>query len=302
MSLADTTEKVAKVEPMDDDLWLVKLPNGAVRSMTVDAMDDAFQCGELSGSTPVQAPDGDGWTTLAIVAGLDDDATPVAPRVAGTESESLREREESDRDTAGALAQAAALAFDSSRDSRDSIEPPSSSNAPSLAPMVASIAPTSSTFALEGRDRGSSPPSALGIARSVADLDAELAIAEAYARAGKRRMAFTMGFVAVGVVVCGAAVSFISGNASAPPPVAAKAAEVLAPPPAVDPAAAFAKPTLTEEQKKRLADADKARAGKKGVGGPAGGGSGVAKEKTGKGEASPFHQGGDKFDPLNGSL
>jgi hypothetical protein len=259
----------------EDELWLVKLPNGAIRSMTIDAMDEAFQAGELDERTPVQAPDADGWSTLGAVAGLDEDPTPAASAQAPSYE-----------------------ARDDSRDARDS-SPPSSSNAPSLAPMVASIAPPSSTFAVDGSARAAS---SLDMTRpSVADLDAELAVAEAYARAGKRRMAFTMAFVAVGAVVCGAAVSFVSGNATPAPAAAAKAPEVVAPPPAVDPATAFEKPALTEEQKKRLADADKARNAKKGTGSPNGAPLQGTKSGT-KEPGSPFHQGGDKFDPLNGSL
>ena len=62
-----------------------------------------------------------------------------------------------------------------------------------------------------------------------------------------------------------------------------------------------AKPALTEEQKKRLADADKARNAKKGAGSPNGAPLQGTKSGT-KEPGSPFHQGGDKFDPLNGSL
>jgi hypothetical protein len=275
------TEATGKYDTVanEDELWLVKLPNGAIRSMTIDAMDEAFQAGELDERTPVQAPDADGWSTLGAVAGLDEE-TPAASAVAPSYE--------------------AVVAKTRDEDSRDSI-PPSSSNAPSLAPMVASIAPPSSTFAVDGR-RAPASASSLDITRpSVADLDAELAIAEAYARAGKKRMAFTMAFVAVGAVVCGAAVSFVSGNATPAPAAAAKAPEVVAPPPAVDPATAFEKPALTEEQKKRLADADKARNAKKGTGSPNGAPLQGTKSGT-KEPGSPFHQGGDKFDPLNGSL
>lgn len=284
MSDTETTGKYDTVAN-EDELWLVKLPNGAIRSMTIDAMDEAFQAGELDESTPVQAPDAEGWSTLAAVAGLDEDATPPASAVAPSYESVVAETRDED-----------------SRESRDSMGP-SSSNAPSLAPMVASIAPPSSTFAVDERARRASvSASSLDLARSsVADLDAELAIAEAYARAGKKRMAFTMAFVAVGAVVCGAAVSFVSGNATPAPAAAAKAPEAVAPPPAVDPSTAFEKPALTEEQKKRLADADKARNAKKGAGSPNGAPLQGTKSGT-KEPGSPFHQGGDKFDPLNGSL
>jgi hypothetical protein len=142
----------------------------------------------------------------------------------------------------------------------------------------------------------STPPSSLAL-----DLDDDAA--EAALRAGKKRMAFTFAAVAVGVVVCGSLVSWLSGNSGSAPP---SAAAVQAPPPVVEaPLAAdpaFEKPALTEEQKKRLAEADKARDAKKAKAAPGGGGgSAPSNGKKGSSE-SPFHQGGDRFDPLNSSL
>jgi hypothetical protein len=233
--------------------------------MTVDAMSAAFDAGEISASTEVQAPDGEGWTTLAVVAGLDEGEPAEASPVTNE----------------------AARAAEPSAPSREST-PPASSASPSLAPMVASVAPPSEAAFLA--DRVSTLPEV--------DLDS----AEAQLRAGKRRMAFTMAAVAVGVVVCGVAVSYVTGRApEAPPATAAKVQEVLPPPAAVDPATAFDKPQLTEEQKKRLSDADKARNAKKGgVAAPHGGSGASGGTKPSK--DSPFHQGGDKYDPLNGSL
>jgi hypothetical protein len=277
--MSDATTPETNASSHDDELWLVKLADGSVRPMTVDAMSAAFDAGELSASTEVQAPDGEGgWTTLAVVAGLDEapDATPEAPASATNEATLAAE--------SVSAPEPAHVSAPASRDS----SPPASSASPSLAPMVASIAPPSEAAFLA--DRISTLPEV--------DLDS----AEAQLRAGKRRMAFTMAAVAVGVVVCGVAVSYVTGRApEAPPAAAAKVQDVAPPPAAVDPATAFDKPQLTEEQKKRLADADKARNAKKaGAAAPHGASGGGSPTKPSK--DSPFHQGGDKYDPLNGSL
>lgn len=296
----------------DEELWLVKLADGRVRSMTVDDMDAALERGELDAKTEVQAPDADEWTTLGVVAGLDEADAPVGES---------REREEDA--TTPLVAAAAKAAFDamdadaSSTAASSGEEPltaassgeepltaaprvaydedddtPASNNAPSLMPTVASVAPPSSLAAASL----STPPSSLAL-----DLDDDAA--EAALRAGKKRMAFTFAAVAVGVVVCGSLVSWLSGNSGSAPP---SAAAVQAPPPVVEaPLAAdpaFEKPALTEEQKKRLAEADKARDAKKAKAAPGGGGgSAPSNGKKGSSE-SPFHQGGDRFDPLNSSL
>lgn len=277
--MSDATTPETNAPSHDDELWLVKLADGSVRPMTVDAMSAAFDAGELSASTEVQAPDGEGgWTTLAVVAGLDEagDASPEVPASATNEATLAAES-----------VSAPVPAHVSAPASRES-SPPASSASPSLAPMVASIAPPSEAAFLA--DRVSTLPEV--------DLDS----AEAQLRAGKRRMAFTMAAVAVGVVVCGVAVSYVTGRApEAPPSAAAKVQDVAPPPAAVDPATAFDKPQLTEEQKKRLADADKARNAKKaGAAAPHGASGGASPTKPSK--DSPFHQGGDKYDPLNGSL
>lgn len=277
--MSDAATPETNAPSHDDELWLVKLADGSVRPMTVDAMSAAFDAGELLASTEVQAPDGEGgWTTLAVVAGLDEagDVAPEASLSVPNEATPAAEPV-----SAAPVAQASAPA------SRES-SPPASSASPSLAPMVASIAPPSEAAFLA--DRISTLPEV--------DLDS----AEAQLRAGKRRMAFTMAAVAVGVVVCGVAVSYVTGRApEAPPAAAAKVQDVAPPPAAVDPATAFDKPQLTEEQKKRLADADKARNAKKaGAAAPHGASGGASPTKPSK--DSPFHQGGDKYDPLNGSL
>lgn len=290
----------------DEDLWLVKLADGRVRSMTVDDMDSALERGELDATTEVQAPDTDTWTTLGVVAGLDEagdsagdlsdpEADATTPLVAAA-AKAAFDHMEAEAASAGSVDEAPLSAAPRVAYDEDEDDTPASNNAPSLMPTVASVAPPSSLAAASL----STPPSSLAL-----DLDDDAA--EAALRAGKKRMAFTFAAVAVGVVVCGGLVSWLSGNSSSPLPGAAAAA-IQAPPPVVEaPLAAdpaFEKPALTEEQKKRLAEADKARDAKKAKAAPgagAGGGSAPSNGKKGSAE-SPFHQGGDRFDPLNGSL
>jgi hypothetical protein len=265
-------------------------------------MDAALERGELDAKTEVQAPDADEWTTLGVVAGLDEADAPVGesrereedattPLVAAAAKAAFDAMDADEPRTAASsgeepLTAAPRVAYDEDDDT------PASNNAPSLMPTVASVAPPSSLAAASL----STPPSSLAL-----DLDDDAA--EAALRAGKKRMAFTFAAVAVGVVVCGTLVSWLSGNSGSAPP---SAAAVQAPPPVVEaPLAAdpaFEKPALTEEQKKRLAEADKARDAKKAKAAPGGGGgSAPSNGKKGSSE-SPFHQGGDRFDPLNSSL
>lgn len=76
------------------------------------------------------------------------------------------------------------------------------------------------------------------------------------------------------------------------------------PPPAIDVTpndGSFQRPQLTEEQKKLLAEADKKREEErkaKQQAAPAKGGKTAPRTKS----SSPFVNGGDKFDPLNGAL
>ena len=49
----------------DEDIWLVKLDDGHVRSMTLDELDAAFQKDEIHERTMICRSDGDRWITLA---------------------------------------------------------------------------------------------------------------------------------------------------------------------------------------------------------------------------------------------
>jgi hypothetical protein len=58
----------------DGDLWHVQLRTGEVRAMTLDQLDDAFQRGIVNEDTYVFQEDANQWARLGEVAGLDADA------------------------------------------------------------------------------------------------------------------------------------------------------------------------------------------------------------------------------------
>lgn len=53
--------------------YLVKLESGNVLVMSPDELDEAFESGRIGERTPVLAPGGSSWTTIARLAGFDDD-------------------------------------------------------------------------------------------------------------------------------------------------------------------------------------------------------------------------------------
>ena len=63
----------------DDDMWLVKLDDGHVRSMTLDELDAAFQKDEIHERTMICRDGGDRWITLAEELGIEAPAPSVPP-------------------------------------------------------------------------------------------------------------------------------------------------------------------------------------------------------------------------------
>lgn len=64
-----------------DDTYVVKLPNGDARVMTVEELDAALDAGLIHSSTQLLPPGSATWTTLGVLAGLDDVAPPAPPLV-----------------------------------------------------------------------------------------------------------------------------------------------------------------------------------------------------------------------------
>lgn len=227
---------------MHDEIWQVQLGNGELRSMTLEALDAAFDAGAIVGSTPVLAPGASAWSTLAAVAGLDEVAPPSAPPIV--------ERE-----------------------------------APSLSP----VALDASTGGLH---LGAAP------LPDLSELDGA-----ALRGSGGGKWAVALGAVAVAALIG----VFVLGKSVAESRAASAAANaravVVAAPPVATPIEALpeSKPVLTDEQKRKLAEADKAREDKaraKQKEAPAKRGASGPRQKG----PSPFVNGGDRFDPLNGAL
>jgi hypothetical protein len=232
------------------DLWRVQLATGEVRVMSLDALDDAFQSGLITESTPVLPPGAAAWTKLADAAGLD---APAAP----------------------------------------------DGNVPSVAPMAVNVAEST----------GDATPYANQSPYSLPDLDIDAMNDEAFKpRKGRIFAVIGLAVVLVGGLgfaatkagnVAGAASNSLSA------PGAEKAAAAAPPPAAVDVNTAAPAKTLTDEQKAKLAEADKAREAaaaardaKRAKDRPSGPARRGPREKS----SQPFVNSGNKYDPLNGAL
>jgi hypothetical protein len=235
------------------DLWRVQLATGEVRVMSLDALDDAFQSGLITESTPVLPPGGVAWTKLADAAGLDHPSPAEGP----------------------------------------------DGNVPSVAPMAVSVAEST----------GDATPYANHSPYSLPDLDIDAMNDEAFKpRRGRIFAVIGLAVVLVGGLgfaatkagnIAGAASNSLSA------PGAEKAAAAAPPPAAVDVNTAAPAKTLTDEQKAKLAEADKAREAaaaardaKRAKDRPSGPARRGPREKT----SQPFVNSGNKYDPLNGAL
>jgi hypothetical protein len=59
-------------------MWQVQLPNGIVHEVSVDQIDEAFESGHINESTLVREVGTAEWSTLAQMAGLDENPAPVS--------------------------------------------------------------------------------------------------------------------------------------------------------------------------------------------------------------------------------
>jgi hypothetical protein len=249
MSSYDTTDSTTDVTTHAGmDLWRVQLATGEVRVMTLDALDDAFQAGVITESSPVLPPGATAWTRLADAAGLE--------------------------------------------------TPSHESNVPSVAPMAVTVSEST----------GDATPYSAGRADfSLPDLDLDALEDEAF-KPKRGRVFAVIGLAALFLGGVGFAASRMGNIASvaqsslsAPP----KAAAAAPPPAAANLDEAAPAKTLTEEQKAKLAEADKAREAaaaareaQRRKDRPASPAKRGPREKT----TTPFVNGGSKYDPLNGAL
>jgi len=291
MSDVESTEQTES----NDDLWHVQLPSGQECRMTLDLLDDAFQDGLIHEETLIRQEGTTEWVTLREVAGLDSGAEsePAAPAATANGAQSA---------VYGQPAPQAPMA----QASMSAAAPVSTAAhgafvAPAPAPQQFIHAPPA-----EQLTRSTAPVAAdIG-----SDFGADLDLDAMEFRSRKRSPARWIIGVAAVLGGVGFAVMGASSPADTSAPVSAAAVSpVPAPyvpptpaPPVVE--APKAEPVkeprgLSDEAKRALAAADKARAAKTPPRREAKGGGGAAAPRR---KSDPFHKGGDKFDPLNSSL
>jgi hypothetical protein len=246
-----------------ETVWHVQVEDEGVKIWSLDQLDAAYKAGLVDDETFVFEDGASEWQTLGALLNGDDEEPEPPP---------VRES-------------AAPQSFG-----------PASYTPQSLAPQAftpQSFAPSSFV-----------PQSTAPMVSDIDDLEAP-----AQFRSKKRgfAVAATVALLAVGVGVLG--FKFAKTAASEPPPVAAVApppVEAPAPPPVAAPivnpaeAAAAAAQRLNDEQRKALAEADKAREAKLDAKHKARAASAGSHHKSK--EKGPFQNGGDKYDPLNAKL
>lgn len=300
-------------EATDDTetVWHVQLSSGDVRVMTLDELDDAYQEGVISDDNYVWEDGSDNWQTLGELLGTDSDEAPSAPEP----EPDLFARQVS---RAPAPAQRRAPSVDAS------VWPPVVTS-PSYAPSV-SYAPAAASIPRGGSMAPSAyPPSSMGngpysTAPVAFDVDDDFDMSPSF-RPKKRRglvavMALAVlgggGFAlthldvsALGSVGGGSVAAAMAPAAPAmPAPVAAPPLDPMPAPQAATPAPGTQAPattlSLTEDQKRALAEADNKRAAK--VKAKSTSGAGTVTRSAPMHTAPVFHKGGSPHDPLNSSL
>jgi hypothetical protein len=175
----------------------------------------------------------------------------------------------------------------------DSPSPEPEANVPSVAPIAVSLdsrtGPSTRYIPADGP--------------SLPDLDLDTLEPDAF-KPKKGRVFAVIGVAVMlvgGLGFAATRVGNITGSATNSLGAPVKAAAATPPPEAVDLASATPGKTLTEEQKQKLMEADKAReaaAALKRKDRPSGPPARAPREKS----ATPFVNGGNKYDPLNGAL
>ena len=237
---------MSNLDTHENELWRVQMPTGAIRTMTLDELDEEFQAGSITESTPVLPPGAAAWTKLGEAAGLDDVA-PAQPDVV-----------------------------------------------PSVAPLAVSVSPS---------------PVSLEALASMEDLDLDSPDAYSFKKKGSKKTPVLIGIGIAVLLVGGLGVAATKAvkagdfDAKSSLGAPAKAAAATPPPAAEDPNPSGPTRVLTEEQKAKLAEADRARIAKeeqkrKDRPAPPSGAKRGPQPKSG----TPFSNGGNKYDPLNGAL
>lgn len=282
-----------------DGMWYVKLADGDVERVTLDQLDDAFQNGRVDENSMVLADGSDKWMKLADLLGLSDGAAPPAPQakpavmqapvtmppLTGVKSVPAPVVVQAPVGTLPAVLQAPAAALP----------------APSIRPVAMPLVPTASLRPVS------------------VDLGGPIEMGDPQFRASSRKR-WVVGMLGTALVL-GAGAFFVvskagpSASADPPPTFAAAAVQAPAepvspapPPPAAAPPPQATNPgpssvmdptqRLTDDQKKKLLDAEKTAKSHTKVRSSGSGAASRTKDKS----SSAFTTTGNKFDPLNSSL
>lgn len=253
--------------PAQDDCWRVLLLTGEVRAMSLDELDEAFQAGLIDAETPLLPPGESMWTRVGVAAGLD-------------EPESVEEGTLVQRHTL-ILANAAARAAEAAEAAK-SVQVQVEA-AKSVEPAIVPRAPVST---YRTRRPASNALSAIATKRGFAVLAAGVLVLSfgisSAARFALHRSAAKATTSIRAAVVLAMPTSELAAAPAAPPKVADNHVA------AAEPKASDSEPSAQaprDAQKRREAPARARRH--------------VAGRAPSRG---PFLSGGDKFDPLNGTI
>jgi hypothetical protein len=307
----------------NDPLWQVQLASGQVCRMTLELLDDAFQDGLISENTLIMQDGTSEWVTLREVAGLDSEdesESSTSETVVGATA-LLIDAAVAAQAVAAVPVQVAPVQAPAAvrpaepRPFMDPFAPPiQMAPAAPATQMVPPASTQAAPFVFQGASQGAGqmsfaiPPEPLtrSTAPVAADIDFDL---EAVNFGNKRSPAkWIIGIAAVLGGLGFVAMNMNGTTESIPPAVAAPAAPPAyesRPTPAAEPTPAAvvpAKAALSDDARKALLEADKARAAKaqqQRAAQPSRGGGGSSGPRR---KSDPFHKGGDKYDPLNASL
>ena len=317
----------------NDPLWQVQLASGQVCRMTLELLDDAFQDGLISEDTLIMQDGTSEWVTLREVAGLDaegepespasdtavDTAAPVLDNVAPAQAVAAMPQAAPVVAVAAAPVQAAPVQAPAPvrpaepRPFMDPFAPPIQMAPAPVTQMVPPASIQAAPFVFQGASQGPAPNFAIPpepFTRSTAPVAADIDFDIETVNFGQKRSPakWIIGIAAVLGGLGFVAMNMNGTTESIPPAVASPAAPPAYeshPTPAAQPAPAPvvpAKAALSDDARKALLDADKARAAKmqqQRAAQPSRGGGGPSGPRK---KSDPFHKGGDKYDPLNASL
>jgi hypothetical protein len=306
----------------NDPLWQVQLASGQVCRMTLELLDDAFQDGLISENTLIMQDGTSEWVTLREVAGLDSEdesESSTSETVVGATA-MLIDAAVAAQAVAAAPVHAAPVQAPAPvrpaepRPFMDPFAPPIQRAAAPVTQMVPPASTQAAPFVFQGAQGQGQPSFAAPpepLTRSTAPVAADIDFDLDTVNFGQKRSPakWIIGIAAVLGGLGFVAMNMNGTTESIPPAVAAPAAPAAyesRPTPAAEPTPAApvvpAKAALSDDARKALLEADKARAAKaqqQRAAQPSRGGGGSSGPRK---KSDPFHKGGDKYDPLNASL